>query len=133
MPFRLEVAQDLRQALLHRLLLGVDSDFGVQGLLVRVGDAGEVLDLTPDRLLVEALHVATGQLFDAALGVDLDEVADELAVLVADLAIGRNRGGDNRDAVAAQTDKPVLTVPLPLRVPDPPALSRSGLGQPRPP
>ena len=35
-----------------------------------------------------------------------------------------------RDAVAAQTDKPVLTVPLPLRVPDPPALSRDGLGLP---
>ena len=56
------------------------------GRLVGVGDAGEVLDLAAQRLLVEALDVAAGQLFDAALRVDLDEVADEGAVLVADLA-----------------------------------------------
>src|SRR5207302_7704035 len=43
------------------------------------------------RLLVEALHVAAGELRDRALHVHLDEVADVTPVLVADLAVRRDR------------------------------------------
>ena len=39
---------------------GVEAELGVRRLLVRVGDAGEVLDLAGERLLVEALRVALG-------------------------------------------------------------------------
>ena len=40
--------------------LGVDAELGALGRLVRVRDAGELLDLAGERLLVEALHVALG-------------------------------------------------------------------------
>ena len=60
----------------------VDPDLGVLGHLVRrVGvDAGEVLDLPGERLLVEALGVAVlGDLVDGGVHVHLDELADQLA------------------------------------------------------
>src|SRR5581483_9075801 len=99
---RFEEGHDLLEALLDALLLRVDDDFGVQRFFVGVGDAGEVLDLAAEGLLIEALDVAPLQLLDAALGVDLDEVADESAVLVADIAVGRDRGRDDGDAVAGE-------------------------------
>jgi hypothetical protein len=74
----------------------------VFGLLVRVRDSGEVLDLAREGLLVQALDVALRQHVDRALRVHLDEVADHLARLVADLAVRRDRGGDHGHAVAAQ-------------------------------
>src|SRR3990172_7262982 len=99
---RLQRRQHLRQALRHRLPFRLDDDLRAQRLLVGVGDAGEVGDLASQRLLVEALDVATDELVDGALDVDLDEVANLGAHLVANAAVRRDGGGDDGDAVAAQ-------------------------------
>ena len=64
-PSSSSCATTIGGALLGRLRLGVDHDLGVVGLLVRVVDAGEALDLAGERLRVEALHVAARALLDA--------------------------------------------------------------------
>src|ERR671926_105843 len=46
--------------------------------LERVVDAGEVLDLTLQRLLVQALRVAAGRLLDRDVDEDLDERTEVL-------------------------------------------------------
>ena len=99
----LEVGEDLLRRLLGRLVLGLDHQLGVLRRLVGVGDAGELLDLAGAGLRVEALDVALLADLDRGLDVGLDEAAvHHLARLVADLAVGRDRGGDHRHAVAGQ-------------------------------
>src|ERR671932_437836 len=49
--------QDQLRALLRRMPLGLDPDVGLRRLLVGVVDAGEALDLAPERLLVQPLDV----------------------------------------------------------------------------
>ena len=78
---------------------------GLDGLLVRVVDAGEALDLARERLLVETLHVAPRALVDRGLDEDLDERAvllDHRARLLPRLLVGRDRGGDHGAALARQ-------------------------------
>src|SRR5262249_61170162 len=59
-PALLEQRDDALRALLRLLLLGLDPDLrGLRGF-IRIGHAGELLDLAPERLLVQALHVAAG-------------------------------------------------------------------------
>src|ERR1700688_3508227 len=67
----LEVEQDLLRRLLRRQGAGVDRHLGVGGLLVGVGDAGELLDQARPRLGVEALAVAL--LADLERGGDVDQ------------------------------------------------------------
>src|SRR5688500_11536516 len=99
----LDERDDLLRRLLRRLRLGVDDQLGVLRLLIRIGDARELLDLALEGLLVQALDVTLGARLDRRLDVHLDEaVAHHRARLAADLAIGRDRGGDHADAVARQ-------------------------------
>src|SRR5581483_6970552 len=99
----LEQRQDLRRVLLRRVVLGVENDLGVERRLVWIRDAGELLDLALEGLLVQALHVALRADLDRCLDEDLDEpVAHQLARLVADLAVGGDGGGDHRDAVPGE-------------------------------
>src|SRR4051794_10835782 len=99
----LEEADDLARRLLGGLALGLADDLGVLGRLVGIRDAGELLDLAGASLRVEALDVAVLARLDRGLYVGLDEAAvHHLPRLVADLAIGRDRGRDHRDAVARQ-------------------------------
>lgn len=69
----LQVLDDLRDALLDAVLVGLDDDLGVLRGLVGGGDAGEVLDLAGAGLLVEALRVALLGDLDGDIDVDLDE------------------------------------------------------------
>ena len=98
----LELGEDLGQALLLWSLLSVStttSAFG--GRLVGIVDAGEVLDLAGERLLVEALGVARGERVDGARAIHLAEAPPRgAALLVADLAVGADRGGDGARARA---------------------------------
>src|SRR5215208_7560716 len=99
----LEVVEDLLRRLLGRLLVGLDGELGVLRRLVGVRDAGELLDLAGARLGVKALDVALLADLERGLGVDLDEpLAHLVPCLVADVAVGRDRSGDNRDAVARE-------------------------------
>lgn len=95
---------DLGNALLDRVLVGLDGDLGVLGLLVGGGDAGEVLDLTGAGLLVEALGVTLLSDLEGHVNVDLDK-GDGLIVALARLGVqlagdvavcpvGRDEGGD---------------------------------------
>src|SRR5688572_30450847 len=91
----LDERDDLLRGLLGRLVLGVHDERGILRRLVRVGHAGELLDLALEGLLVEALDVALGASLDGSLDVDLEEaVTHRLVGLVADLGIWRYRGGD---------------------------------------
>src|SRR5262249_54602343 len=99
----LEEGEDLPRRLLGALALRLADDLGLLRRLIRVRDAGELLDLTRAGLRVEALHVALLADLDRGLDVGLDEAAvHHLAGLVADLAVGRDRGGDHRNAVSRQ-------------------------------
>lgn len=62
--------------------MGLDSDLGVLGLLVRGGDASEVLDLTSASLLVQALGVTLLSNLKGNVNVDLDKGDGLVAVLV---------------------------------------------------
>ena len=78
---------------------------GVIGRLVRVADAGELLDLAGERLGVEALHVAAGALLEGGRHVHLDEAADvvdHLAHQFAGLGVRADRSDDDRRAVARE-------------------------------
>src|SRR5215211_6406976 len=99
----LEIGEDLLGGLLGRLALGVDHQLRLLGRLVGVGDARELLDLTGAGLGVEALDVALLADLDRGLDVRLDEAAvHNLPRLVADLAVGRDGGRDDRHAVAGE-------------------------------
>ena len=89
-PSSSRLRDDLGGRLLGLGRLGVDDDLGTHGLLVRVVDAGEALDLAGEGLRVEPVHVAACALLDRGLDVDLDERAellDHRARLVAGLDV----------------------------------------------
>src|SRR5262249_31496818 len=81
---------------------GVDDDFGSRGRLVRVCNAGEVRNLSGERLFVQPFDVACSQDVDRALHVDFYEIRDAGANLLAHRAVGRDSGGDRDSAVAGQ-------------------------------
>src|SRR5262245_45689466 len=67
-----------------------------------MGHAGEVLDLAGEGLLVEALHVTLDEDVERALDEHLDEIPDPAAVLVPDLAEGRDGGADGHHPVPGE-------------------------------
>src|SRR5207249_4636817 len=75
---------------------------GVLGLFVGVVDPGEVADLAAHHLLVQALVVAGRADLDRRPAPDLDEGLDLLARTLPVLSVGRDRGDDDRYAVARQ-------------------------------
>src|SRR5437867_10207412 len=81
------------------LALRVDHELRRQRLLVGIRHAGELEDLPGQRPAVQPLGVAADALVERGLHVHLDERADLLAHLVADRAVGRDRGCDHRHAV----------------------------------
>lgn len=95
---------DLRNALLNRVLMRLDCNLSVDGLLVRRRDASELLDLTSASLLVETLGVALLGHLEGHVDKDLDKGDGLVAVLVslcvqlagevAVGAVGRDEGGD---------------------------------------
>src|SRR5918995_5691236 len=102
----LELVEDDTRRLLRRMLLGVDPDLGVARLFVRVGDAGELLELAAEGLLVEPLDVAPRALLHGRRHVDLDERAvllDQLARVAASLLVRRDCGDEHCGAVAGQS------------------------------
>src|SRR5829696_486960 len=101
-PEELELLYDLPRALLGRLLVGLEDEVGGDGRFVRIRDAGELLDLPGEGLLVEALHVALGGDFERHVHEDLDEVYDPAPDLVARLLVGRDGRDDDRHAVAGE-------------------------------
>lgn len=58
----------------NTLVVGIENDFRRFGHLVRVVDAGELLDLTGSSLLVKALRVACLASLERGLAKDFDEV-----------------------------------------------------------
>jgi hypothetical protein len=95
---------DLGDTLLDSVLVGLDGDFGVEGLLIGGGDAGKVLDLAETGLLVEALGVTSLGDLEGHVDVDLDK-GDGLVVAASGLLVqvtgevtvcpvGGDEGGD---------------------------------------
>src|SRR6266496_1051248 len=73
----LQLYEDLGRRLIGRLsAVGVADHLGVQWLLVRVVDPGEVADLADHRLAVEPLDVPIGEDLERSGDVDLHEAAD---------------------------------------------------------
>src|SRR5512132_1922644 len=104
-PKLLELRDHQGGALLGVAELRVEHELGARRLFVGVADAGELRDLSFERLLVEALHVTLGALVDRGLHVDLDEGADlidALARLLPRLLVRGDRGGDHGSALARQ-------------------------------
>src|SRR5215203_4958528 len=124
-----QLSEDLLRALIGRRRLGVDAKLGALGCLVRIRDAGELLDLTGERLRVEALHVALGASIDRRIDVNLDEATEllnHLSRLGPGLGVRRDRrhdhgaalpgepGGDPADALDVRVAV-LLREPEPLR------------------
>jgi len=98
----LEPVEDSSDALLDGFPVGFDDQFGMEWLFVGIIDAGEALDLALVGQLIEALHIALATDLDGTLYIDFNEVADVTARPVSGLPIGRDSGGDARDAVARE-------------------------------
>src|SRR5918997_7055853 len=98
----LELLYDLAGALLGLLLVGLEDEVGGGGRLVGVGDAGELLDLPGESLLVEALDVPLGANLERGIDEDLDEVDDPAPHLIARLLVGRDGADDNTNPVASE-------------------------------
>src|SRR5436309_12036494 len=101
-----EVAQ-LKQPIDHPgravgdlVAFGVDHELCGQRLFVGVRHAGELREFSGQGSGVQPLRVAADALVERGLHIHLDERADLFAHLVADRAVGRDRGCDHRDAVA---------------------------------
>ena len=77
---------------------------GLERLLVRRRDAGEVVDLAGERSRVEALRIAARALLERRRDVDLDErrvLLDERARVASHLLVRRD-GGDDHDGAGAR-------------------------------
>src|SRR5436190_6435538 len=81
------------------LAFGVDHELCGQRLFVGVRHAGELRDFSGQGSGVQPLRVAADALVERGLHIHLDERADLFAHLVADRAVGRDRGRDHRHAV----------------------------------
>lgn len=99
-----EPVNNLGDALLDRLLVGLDGDLGVVGGLVRGRDASKLLDLTGAGLLVETLGVTLLSDLERHVDVDLDKGDGLVAALgglgvqlTGDLAIGLVGGDEGGD------------------------------------
>src|SRR5829696_1126402 len=101
----LEPLEHDARALLRLVLLGLQHDLRAGRYLVRIRDSRELLDLTPEGLLVKALHVAPGALLDRRVDEDLHErpeLLDHVSGLLARLLIRGNRRDENRGTLAGQ-------------------------------
>ena len=101
-PSSSSFATTTRCGLLRLEAFGVHDDLRIGRRLVRVVDAREALDLTCERLRVEAVHVAPGAFVERRANVDLDEgtvLLHERARVLPRLLVGRDRGDDDRAAV----------------------------------
>src|SRR5919112_317232 len=101
-PEELELLYDLPGALLGRLFVCLEDEVWGDGRLIGVRDAGELVYLPCESLLVEALHVALGCNLEGYVHEDLDEVYDPAPHLVAGLLVRRDRRDYHRDAVAGE-------------------------------
>src|SRR5436190_4025424 len=81
------------------LALRVDHELRGQRLLVGIRHAGELRDLPGQRPAVQPFGVAADALVERGFCIHLDERADVLAHLVADRAVGRDRGRDHGHTV----------------------------------
>lgn len=84
---------DLRNALLDRVLVRLNGDFGIQRLLVGRRDAGKVLDLAGAGLFVEAFGVALLGDLEGHVDVDLDK-GDGLVVVASRAGLRVQRPGE---------------------------------------
>src|SRR3954447_26486995 len=75
-------------------------DFGDERSLVRVVEAGDAVQLAGAAAAIDAFAVALFDDGERGVDVDFDEAADAGANLVADGAVGRDRG-DHRDYAVA--------------------------------
>ena len=85
--------------------IGLEPQLGLERLLVRRGDAGEVLDLAGEGGRVEALRIAPRALLERGRDVDLDErrvLLDERARVAAHLLVRRDRRDDHDRAGARE-------------------------------
>src|ERR687897_3945384 len=101
-PEELQLLYDLAGALLRLLLVGLEGEVRGRGRLVGVRDAGELLYLSGERFLVEALYVPLGAHFQRRVHEDLDEVHDPAPDLVTGLLVRRDGRDDHRHPVAGE-------------------------------
>src|SRR5258708_26793302 len=107
----LEGGDHLRQRLVQRFARGVAHDLGVQGLFVRIADAGEVGNLARDRFLVEAFDIAFDQRVERGSHEHLHETRSLGADFVPHLAIRRDRRGDGDAAAAGDQSRHIADAP----------------------
>jgi hypothetical protein len=97
-------SDDLSNTLFDGVLVGLDDNLGVCGLLVGSSDTSELLDLASASLLVETLGVALLGNLEGDVNVDFDK-RNGLVVVVCALSVkrasevtvgpvGRDEGGD---------------------------------------
>src|SRR5919198_824718 len=104
-PELLELAEHPVRALLGRGRLGIDDELRAGRRLIRVGDAGELLDLAGERLLVQPFHIPRRAGLHRGFDVDLDErpeFLDHVPRLAPRGFVGRNRGDEDGGAVPGQ-------------------------------
>src|ERR671920_1021247 len=101
-PEELELLYDLAGALFRRLFVGFQDKVGGGRRLVGVRDAGEVLYLPGESLLVEALDVPLCAHLQRSIDEDLDEVYDPAPHLIPRLLVGRDGADDHTDPVAGE-------------------------------
>src|SRR5215212_9096073 len=101
-PEELELLYDLAGALCRRLLIGLQDEVGGVRRLVGVRDAGELLYLPGESLLVETLDIPLCAHLKWSIDEDLDEVYDPAPHLVPGLFVRRNGADDHTYTVARE-------------------------------
>ena len=92
-----------RDAFVDGLKVGSQLALGIHGRFVRRRDAGELLDLSSKRFFIETFRIAGPKHVDRALDKDLHERGVLLAAhIVADGAVGRDRGNDDGHAMLGE-------------------------------
>src|SRR6185312_7047104 len=93
---------DFLDAFLNGFAIRIDNHARIERRLVRIGNAGEVIDLARERALVKALGITARQDFNGALDIDFQKSFDRRARLIAGAAIWGDCGDNNGHTVARQ-------------------------------
>jgi hypothetical protein len=92
----------VRYSFVHRDCFSVEPNLRRDRYLVGVVEAGELLELTAERKLIQTLRVATNALLQACRDVYLEESGRELTRSSASDSKGANGGDDDVDAVTGE-------------------------------
>src|SRR5207237_2996396 len=97
-----EFCKDSRNALFNCLFVGLNDQFGMFWLLVRIVNAREILDFALVNELVEPLDVTLTADFNRTLDIDFDKVTDLFSCPLTRLIVRGNGSRNAHDSITRE-------------------------------